>query len=551
MSTGEMAAKVEGLDSKITKDSPERSEDLSHNGSPVRSSGGSEVKKKTSEGSFIGSCDVPVCKVAIDEMSRGVVRSSSSPALCGALKSTKSGPGRRDRATEGCISLSDVTHVLFSSKERAATGDVLTSNQSRAKVTTSDDCKAVAKAPTDGDAPSDEKPGDAKKSDEESCRHQRIEELTVAQGNECQETNKKGKTERVSTQQKPKTTRPRMASNKTQRDAKLSNKEKRRTIADFATSTTTNSDAKLSNKEERKTISDFTTSATLSDGASTTAKPKKNVEKDLLSRFITYNDQRPVPATAKTPNRKYEQLPTQSPMIGKRLSVNKARQRENTQTTQASDDGVQSCSIRSSQQASSLHTPESQRQTALPNTPKPSKSGSPYLSPRNRSYPRSALPLVLDVLRIAVIMFSVATMVARCTMAFGGKMSIFHYMKLSPILWTVRWYMAVFHFVLIFIELDLSIPVIIPNKTLDNFIHRGYLISFMGLLDICMGSNNRSLVDILDELQGDLSDRGISIRCAFAVLGISSRGMIACGLIYVLLGLIGHSRETRRQLVGR
>jgi len=106
--------------------------------------------------------------------------------------------------------------------------------------------------------------------------------------------------------------------------------------------------------------------------------------------------------------------------------------------------------------------------------------------------------------------------------------------------------------VVILVELDVGIPVILPKKTLDNFLHNGYIVSFIGLLDLCM-SSNKSLADLVDELQGEevLSEISIRTRCAFAVLGIGSRGMIACGLLYLWLGIIGYSGDTRRRLATR
>ena len=101
------------------------------------------------------------------------------------------------------------------------------------------------------------------------------------------------------------------------------------------------------------------------------------------------------------------------------------------------------------------------------------------------------------------------------------------------------------------VELDIGIPVILPKKTLDNWLQKGFLISFIGLLELLLNSN-KSLVEIVDDMQdGLLSERGIMLRCAFLVAGICSRGMIACGLIYLLLGLIGYNGETRRMLANR
>ena len=124
-------------------------------------------------------------------------------------------------------------------------------------------------------------------------------------------------------------------------------------------------------------------------------------------------------------------------------------------------------------------------------------------SPRStNANPRSVLPLALDILRIVVIMFSTACVVSKAAVVFGGKASIFEYISNNPVLWTVRYYKTVFHLVVILVELDVGIPVILPKKTLDNFLHKGYIVSFIGLLDLCM-SSNKSLADLVDELQGE------------------------------------------------
>ena len=104
-----------------------------------------------------------------------------------------------------------------------------------------------------------------------------------------------------------------------------------------------------------------------------------------------------------------------------------------------------------------------------------------------------------------------------------------------------------FHLVLIVVELDIEIRGLIPKSTFGNFLHKGYLISFLGLLQ-SFPSSSMSLENVVSELQsGSLSVRSIQIRVAFAVLGICSKGLIACGIVYMLLGICGWNRESRRR----
>ena len=130
-------------------------------------------------------------------------------------------------------------------------------------------------------------------------------------------------------------------------------------------------------------------------------------------------------------------------------------------------------------------------------------------------------------------------------------MNFAYYIINSPFLWIVRGYIAMFHMVFILIELDVAIPIVRHvNTTLDSFLHKGFLVQFIGLLDLVMNSNKSSLVETVTDLGVEgLSSRTINLRCAYAVLGISSRGLAACGFVYILLGLAGHTAESRRRVV--
>lgn len=287
------------------------------------------------------------------------------------------------------------------------------------------------------------------------------------------------------------------------------------------------------------------------------AKSKATERKDLLSRFITYNDQlTPTPAKSE---RRYTPLPQHSPKAkaDRRSSRKRGPGEASKKGAPASsdDDGVRTCVIPSGLRSprQGARTPEAQRPSGLSEGPK-SGGGDPPSSAtagKRGRRPRSVAPLVLDVLRIVVIMFATASIAARCFITFGGNMRrLWHHISNSPILWTVRWHIAVFHFALIIVELNLGVPVFLPKGTLDNFFQKGFVVSFIGLLDLCMNSN-KSLVDVVDEMQSDgggLSERGTGMTTAFAVVGISSRGLAACGVAYILLGVLGYDGELRRRL---
>ena len=135
-----------------------------------------------------------------------------------------------------------------------------------------------------------------------------------------------------------------------------------------------------------------------------TVMAKANSKRDLLSRFKTYEDQLRVgPA-----NNRYNQLPQHSPKsqrtASRRQRTSGSSGRRTTQSTlssEAREDGVQMCSIQASSVNENESTPESQKQAGLLKK----KGGVCPSSPsvRRSNYPRSIIPLVFDILRIAVV----------------------------------------------------------------------------------------------------------------------------------------------------
>lgn len=257
-------------------------------------------------------------------------------------------------------------------------------------------------------------------------------------------------------------------------------------------------------------------------GAISTAKPDPTEKKDLLSRF-------------KSQGRRYEQVDQHSPkkemtmqpkvMIkgGKKKSINNALAQKE-------------CTIQNIDHFSHLKTPESQR---------PIDQSNDEDLPFVRSIGLS--PLMLDIFRIFTILFSAASIASGACTAFDGKTSFINSITDIPLMWIVRVFIAWFHLVLIVVELDIEVRGLIPKNTFGNFLHKGYLITFIGLLQ-SFPSAAMSLDDVVNELQnGSLSTRGIQIRVAFAVLGVCSKGLIACGIVYMLLGICGWNGESRRR----
>lgn len=277
---------------------------------------------------------------------------------------------------------------------------------------------------------------------------------------------------------------------------------------------------------------------------------------NVLPRFKTSGDQ-PL-SSSNDATKKHEKLHQRSPTLCSRGSL------LGKETT---NDVASMCSFRSNLRASQLQTPESQRSIEVskkcPKTTDECNASS--LSLGNKRYSC----LWLGILRIMVLLFSTASILSGTVSVFSGRMTIFYYILSSPILWIVRAYMAAFHLALILVELEVEVPILLPKKTLDNFIHKGYIISFIGLLDSCMSANT-TLEQILDDLQGIVSGgprpessgyelqggdagwkissaRSIRNKVCLAVLNVSSKGLMVCGLIYVLLGLYGWTGESRRR----
>ena len=289
-------------------------------------------------------------------------------------------------------------------------------------------------------------------------------------------------------------------------------------------------------------------------------KQKKYESKDLLSGFKTYDDQLEevsIPATR-----------TRSAKLKSSPKPNKKRPPITLQ-----QDSMP-CSIQNNNiQVSQLRSPESQRST-IDNSImlKAVTQTSPQQDVVNKNGSRLCL---LGTLRTFVVVWASLTLLSGSVSAFSSKHpNIFEYILASPLLWLVRFYMAMFHLVLILVELNAEVPLFVPKRTLSSFIHKGYLISFFGLLDSCL-SSNISMEDIIEiwslkssndggfrpaasgyELKGVsgwkfFSSRSILHNICRVVLSVSSKGLIICGLLYCAVGLLGWTGDSIEQGTNR
>jgi hypothetical protein len=291
-----------------------------------------------------------------------------------------------------------------------------------------------------------------------------------------------------------------------------------------------------------------------------TLTPKANIGEDdpkTVGRTTKKGDNQPL-SSSNAEKTNHEKLHQRSPKPCSPPS--------SLQGKESTNDVASMSSLRNNLRASQLQTPERQRSIDVSiqcsKTPDECDSSSLYLSNKRYSC------LWLGTLRIMLILFSSASILSGTVSVFSGRMTVFYYILSSPILWIVRAYMAASHLMLIVVELKIEVPILLPKKTLDNFLHKGYIISFIGLLDSCMSANT-TLEQILDELQGTRegpqpessgyelqggdagwkisSARSIRNKVCIAVLNVSSRGLMVCGLLYVLLGLYGWTGESRRR----
>ena len=147
--------------------------------------------------------------------------------------------------------------------------------------------------------------------------------------------------------------------------------------------------------------------------------------------------------------------------------------------------------------------------------------------------------MAFNVLSTSVKIFCATSIVARSLTFIGADRSLLYYMLETPAIWFVRIYILLFHVILILIEMQVSLPGIIPKGTLNNFVHRAFIQSFIGLLDISMNAN-RSLV----EYDGSENEVDAWVDLAFIVLRVSPRGLLFCAFLYFILAVCGNDGQS-------
>ena len=205
-------------------------------------------------------------------------------------------------------------------------------------------------------------------------------------------------------------------------------------------------------------------------------------------------------------------------------------------------DGMQLCSISSRKHSPFPKTPESQanRHTIQQQT---NNHQQDLTSSASVCYDDKPLfPILSIILRMNVVMYCILSIISRSVITFGGRMPLTHYIRESPVLWVIRLHIVVFHMIFTLTELRLETPILTPKGTLGNYVHRGFVQSFVGLLDMCI-SPSMSLTETVEKLKNLTEDtvptNEIMILISLVVLRVSSRGLVLCGISYFVFGLFG------------
>ncbi|KAL7499913.1 hypothetical protein ACHAWT_008047 [Skeletonema menzelii] len=230
----------------------------------------------------------------------------------------------------------------------------------------------------------------------------------------------------------------------------------------------------------------------------------------LLSSFVQYEDQLEGPVS--------------------RLSLT------NASPLTRHDDGVPLC-VMDSETTKKQRRRSTQTQSTKMTTIATSSSKS-HPSSTDSNFPKLSI-----VLRTFFVICSLLSFTSRCLVWFGGRMSILYSMVENPMVWTLRLHISLFHMALLIVECNWGIPIILPQgETLSILTQRGFLQSFLGIIDLLMHASNKRMtehIDIIQDVEGDLmSARERRVQIAYAIISVSSRGMIVIGCIYALLGLL-------------
>ena len=204
-------------------------------------------------------------------------------------------------------------------------------------------------------------------------------------------------------------------------------------------------------------------------------------------------------------------------------------------TTNAHDDGVPMCVMDSETTTKKQRRQSTETQSTTKMTLSTPSLKSNYSSSADSNFPRLSI-----VLRTFFVICSLLSFTSRCLVWFGGNIGILHSMGENPMVWTLRLYISTFHLALLIVELDWGIPIVLPRgETLTILTQRGFIQSFLGIFDALMHSNKRMTEHIDIYLEGALmSAYERRAEIAYAIINVSSRGMIVIGFVYCLCGLL-------------
>lgn len=285
---------------------------------------------------------------------------------------------------------------------------------------------------------------------------------------------------------------------------------------------------------------------------------------DLLSSFVMYNDQITSASTnqqrsqprrgGSRPVKEQDKRTSELSQYSYGSSAQQARKKGSVSSSR--NEEVQMCTFdgrdqtyispktKGSQSIVTTAGRQLQRNHGLQKSPSYSVKSEPsftIIDNSNSIETRSGFSMLITVLRASVVIFCTFSFVARAITAFAGKVSLMDYLVDSPIVWTVRFYISVLHISLILVELSVPIPGLLPKGTLDNFLHRGFIQSFIGVLDVCLNTNKTLASD-------GLTAKKKLVNVAIRVLRVTPRGLIACGILYILLGVCGYNGALARRI---
>lgn len=285
---------------------------------------------------------------------------------------------------------------------------------------------------------------------------------------------------------------------------------------------------------------------------------------DLLSSFVMYNDQITSASTnqqrsqprrgGSRPVKEQDKRTSELSQYSYGSSAQQARKKGSVSSSR--NEEVQMCTLdgrdqtyispktKGSQSIVTTAGRQLQRNHGLQKSPSYSVKSEPsftIIDNSNSIETRSGFSMLIMVLRASVVICCTFSFVARAITAFAGKVSLMDYLVDSPIVWTVRFYISVLHISLILVELSVPIPGLLPKGTLDNFLHRGFIQSFIGVLDVCLNTSKTLASD-------GLTAKKKLVNVAIRVLRVTPRGLIACGILYILLGVCGYNGALARRI---